>query len=62
MNQLPSDVRRTILNMLVEGMGINATTRTSGVSYHAVNARGERRVAAEWVGAEGVRGGWWGLG
>ena len=37
MNQLSSDVRRMVLNMLVEGMGMRATIRTLGVSYNAVS-------------------------
>ena len=36
MYQLPNEKRAQILSLLCEGMGINATTRITGVSKHTV--------------------------
>ena len=36
MCQLPNEKRAQILSLLCEGMGINATTRITGVSKHTV--------------------------
>ena len=46
---------------LTTELGFEYVIRLRGDVY-VTNARGERRVAAEWVGAGGVRGGWCGLG